>query len=115
MGWVCQARVDAGPETQGDQRSDVGRSHEHLAGVVAVGWPFHRLLRVLKLLFVRGGLPGEGRHRAQTRRLLKQLDDAPLELQSGHGFHLGAKVAMEAAQAILHIENLRLHELARGQ
>ncbi|WP_155951319.1 hypothetical protein [Rhizobium mesoamericanum] len=37
------------------------------------------------------------------------------ELTSGHGFHLRAEVAVEAAQVILHIEVFRLHELARGQ
>src|SRR4051812_36935607 len=49
------------------------------------------------------------------RGLFEQLDNAPLELQPGYGSDLEPKVAQQASQVVLRIENLRLHELARSE
>src|SRR4051812_10549513 len=49
------------------------------------------------------------------RGLFEQLDNTSLELQPGYGSDLQAKVAQQASQVVLRIENLRLHELPRSE
>ena len=48
----------------------------------------------------------------QMGRMLEQLDNAPFELQPGHGSDLEPEVPQQPAQIVLGVEDLRLHELA---